>query len=83
MGMFRALAGLLFIVLILPLAAFVAFLIMNVAGVSGLLGFIIGFPIFVGILTAAVMILAAINDRINNLQEYDKSHHRTRANGAH
>lgn len=81
--MFRAIAGLLFIVLILPIAAFAAFLIMSVLGVDGLLGFIVGFPVFVGILTAAVMILSAINDRMNDRQQYEKSHNRTRVKGAH
>ena len=64
--MFRAIAALLFIVLILPLAALVASLVMRALDVSGVLGFIVGFPVFVGLLTAAVMLLAAINDRLNN-----------------
>lgn len=80
--MFRAIAGLLVIVLILPLAAFVAFLVMTALGVSGLLGFIIGFPVFVGLLTASVMLLSAINDRINN-EEYRKTHSRTHTNRVH
>lgn len=81
--MFRAIAGLLFIVLILPVAAFAAFLTMTMLGVSGLLGFIIGFPVFVGLLTASVMLLSAINDRINNSDEYHQTHDRTHTPRAH
>jgi len=81
--MFRAIAGLLFIVLILPSAAFIASLVMNAVGVSGLLGAIVGLPVFVGILTGSVMVLAAINDRINNRNRYQKSHGRTHTNSAH
>ncbi len=81
--MFRAIAALLFIVLILPLAALLASLVMQALGVSGVLGFIVGFPIFIGILTAAVMILAAINDRINNNERYRGSHHTTHTKGVH
>ena len=68
--MFRAIAALLFIVLILPLAALVAALVMTALGVSGLLGFIVGLPVFAGLLTAAVMLLAAINDRLNDRDRY-------------
>jgi len=81
--MFRALAALLFIVMILPSAALVASLVMKALGVSGVLGFIVGFPVFVGILTVSVIILAAINDRINNSEIEGKIHHRTYTNGAH
>ena len=81
--MFRAIAALLFIVLILPLAALLASLVMRVLDVSGILGFIVGFPIFIGLLTAAVLILAAINDRINNSGGYRKSRGRTYTNGVH
>jgi hypothetical protein len=81
--MFRAIAGLLFIVLILPFAAFIASLTMQAVGASGLLGFIIGFPIFVGILIMAVMILAAINDRIYNRGRDNKTHNRTHTPGVH
>lgn len=78
--MFRAIAALLFIVLILPSAALVTYLIMNALGVSGLLGFIIGFPVFVGLLTVSVMLLSAINDRINSNEEYHKADDRTHTN---
>ena len=84
--MFRALAALFFIVVILPLAALVASLVMKVLGVSGLLGFIIGFPVFVGLLTASVMMLASINDRLNDLDHngrYQATRHRTHTNSAH
>jgi hypothetical protein len=81
--MFRALAALIFIVMILPSAALVAFLVMKALGVSGVLGFIVGFPVFVGILTVSVILLAAINDRINNRDIEGKNHHRTYMNGAH
>ena len=81
--MFRAIAGLLFIVLILPVAAFIASLVMKAVGVDGLLGFIIGFPIFIGILTVSVMILAAINDRIYNRGRDNNTHSGTHTKGAH
>ena len=81
--MFRAIAGLLFIVLILPVAAFIASLAMKVVGVDGLLGFIIGFPVFIGILTVSIMILAAINDRIYNRGQDNKAHNRTHTHGVH
>ena len=81
--MFRAIAGLLFIVLILPVAAFIASLAMNAVGASGLLGFIIGFPVFVGILITSIMILAAINDRIYNRGQGNKAHNRTHTHGVH
>ena len=81
--MFRAITALLFIVFILPFAAFIASLIMNAAGVSGILGFIVGFPVFVGILVISVMILAAINDRIYNSERDRKIRNRTFTNSAH
>ena len=81
--MFRAIVALLFIVLILPSAALVASLVMKALGVSGMLGFIVGFPVFVAILTASVVILAAINDHINNTERYGKTHNRTHTNGVH
>lgn len=64
--MFRSLAALSFIVVIQPLAALLAFLVMRALDVSGVLGFIVGATVFVGSLTAAVMILAAIDARISN-----------------
>ena len=83
--MFRAITALLFIVFILPFAAFIASLTMNTAGVSGLLGFLVGFPVFIGILALSVMILAAINDHIYNSDSARdrKIRNRTRSNGAH
>ena len=81
--MFRAIAGLLFIVLILPVAAFIASLAMKVVGADGLLGFIIGFPVFIGILTVSVMILAAINDHIYNRGRENKTHNKTHTHGVH
>ena len=81
--MFRAIAGLLFIVLILPLAALVASVVMNAVGASGLLGFLIGFPVFVGILITSIMILAAINDRIYNRGQDNKAHNRTHTHSVH
>jgi hypothetical protein len=82
-NMFRAIAGLLFIVLILPVAAFIASLAMKAVGADGLLGFIIGFPVFIGILTISVMILATINDRIYNRGQNSKAHNRTHTHGVH
>ena len=81
--MFRAIAGLLFIVIILPAAALIASLVMNILGVSGLLGVIVGLPVFIGLLTLSVMILSAINDRINNSDRFHKTHGRTHTNGVH
>jgi len=81
--MFRAITALLFIVLILPFAAYIASVTMNAVGVSGLLGFFIGLPVFVGILTLSVMILAAINDRIYNRGRDDRTRNRTHTNSAH
>jgi hypothetical protein len=81
--MFRAITALLFIVLILPFAAFIASLTMKAVGVSGLLGFMVGFPVFIGILTLSVMILAAINDHIYNSDQYRKTRKRTHTSGAH
>ena len=83
--MFRALAALSFIVVILPLAALVASLVMKALGVTGLLGFLVGFPVFAGLLTASVMMLASINDRLNNPDgkgRYQSTRHRRHTTGA-
>ena len=82
-GMFRAISALLFIVFILPFAALVASLTMKAVGVSGLLGYLIGFPVFIGILTVSVMILAAINDHIYNSEQDHKTRNKTFTNSAH
>lgn len=63
--MFRASACFLFIVCISTLAAATAHLSTHAAGLSGLSGFIVGITLFVLILTVSVMLLAAINDRMN------------------
>ena len=81
--MFRALAALLFIVVIQPLAALVAYLAMRALELSGIPGFLVGFPVFVGLLTAAVMVLATINERINNKEHYPGARQSTRVKGAH
>ena len=81
--MFRAIVGLLFIVIILPLAALIASLVMNALGASGLLGVIVGLPVFFGILTLSIMTLAAINDRINYRDRDQKSLGGTHTNSAH
>jgi|GEM_PF-3444643 len=81
--MFRALAALSFIVVILPLAALLASLVMRLLDVSGVLGFIVGFPVFVGLLAAAVMVLAMINERINSKERYPDARQNTRVKGAH
>lgn len=81
--MFRAVSALLFIVFILPFAAFIASVTMKAAGVSGLLGYIIGFPVFIGILTVSVMILAAVNDHIYNSERDRKTRNRTFTKSAH
>jgi uncharacterized membrane protein len=56
---------------------------MKAAGVSGLLAYIIGFPVFIGILTVSVMILAAINDHIYNSERDRKTRNRTFTKSAH
>jgi uncharacterized membrane protein len=81
--MFRAISALLFIVFILPFAAFIASVTMKAAGVNGLLAYIIGFPVFIGILTVSVMILAAINDHIYNSERDRKTRNRTFTKSAH
>ena len=81
--MFRAISALLFIVFILPFAAFIASVTMKAAGVIGLLAYIIGFPVFIGILTVSVMILAAINDHIYNSERDRKTRNRTFTKSAH
>ena len=81
--MFRAIAALLFIVLILPLAALAASVAMDVLGVSGVQGFLVGFPVFAGLLGAAVMVLAGINDRINDTHRLPRPRGKTHTNGVH
>jgi hypothetical protein len=81
--MFRAIVGLIFIVLIIPFAALVASVVMKLLGVSGLLGVVVGLPVFIGLLTLAIMGLAAINDRLNNKTHYQNTHARTHTNGVH
>ncbi len=79
--MFRAIIVLLFLGLNLLLAAFVSLLTMKFASLSGLPGYIAGALVFIGILTLSVMILAAINDRINSKQRFEKTRSRMRAGG--
>ena len=81
--MFRAIAGLVFIVLVLPLAALIASLVMRLLDVSGIPGFMVGFPVFIGLLAGSVMILAVINDRINDQERFHKTHGKTHTNGVH
>jgi hypothetical protein len=81
--MFRAFVGLLFIVIILPSSALAAFLVMEALGVSGLLGVVVGLPVFFGMLTLSILALAAINDRINERDRFHKNHGRTHTNGVH
>ena len=81
--MFRSLAALLFIVVIQPLAALVAYLTIRALDLSGITGFLVGFPVFVGLLTAAVMVLAMINERINSKEHYPAARQSTRVKGAH
>lgn len=63
--MFRASACFVFLVCIFLLASSGAYLILNVESLSGLSGYIAASVIFVLILITAVMLLAAINDRMN------------------
>ena len=81
--MFRAIVGLVFIVLILPFAALAASVVMKLLGVSGLLGIVVGLPVFIGLLVLSIMGLATINDRINNSTHYHNTHSRTPTNGVH
>ena len=81
--MFRTIVGLVYIVLILPAAALVASVVMKLLGVSGLLGIVVGLPVFIGLLVLSIMGLATINDRINNSTHYQNTHGRTHTNGVH
>jgi len=63
--MLRASACFLFIVGFFSIAAAVAYLLIHAVGLSGLAGYLMGAAVFVAIVTAGVMSLAAINDRIN------------------
>ena len=80
--MFRSLAALSFIVVVQPLAALLAFLAMRALDPSGVLGFIVGVAVFVGTLTAAVMILAVIDSRISNRERGPRVPPNTPLNGA-
>ena len=75
--MFRASASFLFIIGIFAVAQVTVYWVIQAAGLSGLPGFILGFVMFTLILTAMVMVLSTINDRINdsNAMMHD---HRTR-----
>ena len=64
--MFRASASFLFIIGVFALAEITVYRVMQATGLSGLPGFVLGFALFVLILTAMVMILSTINDRIND-----------------
>jgi hypothetical protein len=79
--MFRAIVGLVFIVLIIPFAALVASVVMKLLGVNGLLGVVVGLPVFIGLLVLSVLGLAAINDRLNNSTHYHNTRARTHTNG--
>ena len=81
--MFRAIVGLVFIVFILPSAALIASLVIKLLGVSGLLGVVVGLPVFLAVLTLSVVALAAINDRINDSEHVHKGHRSTHTNGVH
>ena len=78
--MFRASACFAFLIGIITLAATAAFLVVQVAGLNGLPGYILGFAIFTLIVTAFVMLLSAINDYINGasalLHEFRSRHRR-------
>jgi len=64
--MFRAIAGFMFIIIISVFAVLLVSIAMKALGVSGLLAFIVGLPVFIGTLTAAIVLLELINNRINN-----------------
>ena len=81
--MFRAIVGLVFIVFILPSAALIASVVMKLLGVSGLLGVVVGLPVFLAVLTLSIVALAAINDRINNSHHVHKNHRSAHTNGVH
>lgn len=81
--MFRAIVGLVFIVLILPSAALIASVVMKLLGVNGLLGVVVGLPVFLAVLTLSIVALAAVNDRINNSQHVHKGHRSAHTNGVH
>jgi hypothetical protein len=64
--MFRAIAGLLFIIITLSVSAFVIFLLVEVTGAGGMLAVIVGIPFCLGALALSVTILELINSRIND-----------------
>ena len=64
--MFRAIAGLLFIIITLSVSAFVIFLLTKVTGAGGMLAVIVGIPLCLGALALSVTILELINTRIND-----------------
>lgn len=62
--MFRAIAGLIFIIITLSVTAFVISLL--VTGAGGMLAVIVGIPVCLGALALSVAILELINSRIND-----------------
>lgn len=64
--MFRAIAGLIFIFITLPVTAIVISLLVKVTGVSGMLAVIVGIPVCLGALALSATILELINSRIND-----------------
>ena len=72
--MFRAGASFLFVIGVFALAEVTVYRVMQAAGLSGLPGFVLGFALFALILTAMVMLLSTINDRINNSNAMMQDH---------
>jgi len=64
--MFRAIAGLIFIIITLSVTAFVISLLVKVTGAGGMLAVIVGIPVCLGALALSVAILELINSRIND-----------------
>ncbi len=76
--MFRASASFLFIIGVFALAEITVYRVMQATGLSGLPGFVLGFALFALILTAMVMILSTINDRINDSNAMMHEHRTSR-----
>ena len=63
--MFRAFAAFLFMICILPFTAVLSYRVMLATGLAGLPAYLVAVTVFVLIVTATVILLAAFNDHIN------------------
>ena len=74
--MFRAIAGLIFILITLSVTAFFISILMKVTGTVGMLAVIVGVPVCLGALALSVIILELINSRINNKAQDEQTSER-------